>query len=138
MEKNLKMNTYVFTGTFLISLVSTSMSLFLICESVSLSLMSDSLWPDALCPPGSSVCGILQARILEWFAISFSRESSRPRDQTKVCFVCKFIYVFLGSNVSDIIWYLSFSVWLTLLSMVISKFIHVAASGIISLFFTAE
>ena len=32
--------------------------------------------------PGSSVHGILQARILEWVAISFSRESSRPRDQT--------------------------------------------------------
>ena len=28
-------------------------------------------------PPGSSVHGILQARILEWVAISFSRESSR-------------------------------------------------------------
>ena len=29
-------------------------------------------------PPGSSVHGILQARILEWVAISFSRESSQP------------------------------------------------------------
>ena len=32
-------------------------------------------------PPGSSVHGILQARILEWEAIPFSRGSSRPRDQ---------------------------------------------------------
>ena len=31
-------------------------------------------------PPGSSVHGILQARVLEWAAISFSRGSSRPRD----------------------------------------------------------
>ena len=30
--------------------------------------------------PGSSVHGILQARILEWVAISFSRGSSQPRD----------------------------------------------------------
>jgi len=30
--------------------------------------------------PGSSVHGILQARVLEWVAISFSRGSSRPRD----------------------------------------------------------
>ena len=30
-------------------------------------------------PPGSSVHGILQARILEWVAIHFSRGSSRPR-----------------------------------------------------------
>ena len=35
-------------------------------------------------PPGSSVHGILQARILEWVAISFSRGSSRPRDWTQV------------------------------------------------------
>ena len=32
-------------------------------------------------PPGSSVLGIFQARILEWVAISFSRRSSQPRDQ---------------------------------------------------------
>ena len=35
-------------------------------------------------PPGSSVHGILQARILEWVAISFSRGSSQPRNQTQV------------------------------------------------------
>ena len=34
-------------------------------------------------PPGSSVHRLLQARILEWVAIPFSRESSWPRDQTK-------------------------------------------------------
>ena len=33
-------------------------------------------------PPGSSVRGILQAKILEWVAIPFSRGSSQPRDQT--------------------------------------------------------
>ena len=32
--------------------------------------------------PGSSVHGILQARVLEWVAISFSRRSSRPKDRT--------------------------------------------------------
>ena len=35
-------------------------------------------------PPGSSVHGIFQARILEWVAISFSRGSSQPRDRTQV------------------------------------------------------
>ena len=35
-------------------------------------------------PPNSFVLGILQARILEWAAISFSRGSSPPRDQTQV------------------------------------------------------
>ena len=33
-------------------------------------------------PPGSSVCGILQAKTLEWVAIPFSRGSSWPRDWT--------------------------------------------------------
>ena len=41
---------------------------------VSLSVMFDSLWPHGLQPPGSSVHGILQARILAWVAILFSRE----------------------------------------------------------------
>ena len=38
-------------------------------------------------PPDSSVHGILQARILEWVAIAFSRGSSQPRDQTQVSHV---------------------------------------------------
>ena len=40
-------------------------------------------------PPGSSVHGITQARILEWAAISCSRESFWPRDQTHIsCISC--------------------------------------------------
>ena len=35
-------------------------------------------------PPGSSVHGIFQARILEWVAISFSKESSQIRDWTHI------------------------------------------------------
>ena len=38
-------------------------------------------------PPGSSVQGILQAGILEWAAILFSRASFPPRDQTRVSYV---------------------------------------------------
>ena len=40
--------------------------------------------PMASSLPGSSVHGILQARIVEWVAISFSRGSSRLRDQMQV------------------------------------------------------
>ena len=40
--------------------------------------------PTDCSPPGSSVHGILQARILEWVTIPFSRGSSWPRDQTWV------------------------------------------------------
>ena len=52
-----------------------------------------------LCDPincsqlGSSVHGILQAKILEWVAIPFSSRSSRPRDQTGVsCIVRQIPY----------------------------------------------
>ena len=45
-------------------------------------------------PPGSSVRGIFQARILEWVAIPFSRVSSQPKDQTWVsCIVGRFITI---------------------------------------------
>ena len=39
--------------------------------------------------PGSSVRGILQSRMLEWVAISFSRGSSQSRDQTWVSFIAR-------------------------------------------------
>ena len=41
---------------------------------------------------GSSVHGILQARILEWVAILFSRGSSQPRDQTQVSCIAGTFY----------------------------------------------
>ena len=53
-------------------------------ESVSHSVMTDSLQPYGLYPPGPYVHGILQARIMEWVAIPFSRGSSQPRDWTQV------------------------------------------------------
>ena len=37
--------------------------------------------------PGFSVCGILQARILEWIATPSSRETSQSRDRTLVSFL---------------------------------------------------
>ena len=46
--------------------------------------MSDSCDSMDCSLPGSSVHGILQVRILEWVAISFSRGSSQPRNRTQV------------------------------------------------------
>ena len=44
-------------------------------------------------PPGFSAHGIFQTRIMEWVAISSSRESSRPRDETCVsCIARQFLY----------------------------------------------
>ena len=52
------------------------------CKALSVVLVAkSSVTPWAI---GSSVHGISQGRVLEWVAISFSRESSRPRDQTQV------------------------------------------------------
>ena len=52
--------------------------------SVSRAVVFNSLPPMDCSSPGSSVHGILQARILEWVVIPFSRGSSRPRDQDQV------------------------------------------------------
>ena len=58
-----------------------------LCVCVSCSIMDCS-------PPGFSVHGILQARILQWkkkilqwVVIPFSRGSSRPRDRTRVSYI---------------------------------------------------
>ena len=59
---------------------------------VSHSVMSDSLQPNGLPLPGSSVHGILETRILEWVAIPFSREASQPMDQTQVSLIAGEFY----------------------------------------------
>ena len=43
-------------------------------------------------PPGSSVCGFLQGRILEWVAIPFSRGCFQPRDWTQVSGIADSLY----------------------------------------------
>ena len=59
------------TGTTLWELIGT----YRVCVCVCVYLLS---------LPGSSVHEVLQARTLEWVAISFSSGSSRPRDQTGI------------------------------------------------------
>ena len=56
--------------------------------SESHSVMSDSCDPMDWSPQGSFVHGILQARILEWVAISSSRGSSQPKDPAHISCVC--------------------------------------------------
>ena len=45
-------------------------------------------------PPGSSVHGILQARVLEWVAIPFSKGSSQPSNQTQVSCIAGGFFTF--------------------------------------------
>ena len=51
-------------------------------------------------PPGSSVHGTSQARILEWAASLFSRGSSRPRDRS--CASCIAVWFFTTEPLGDI------------------------------------
>ena len=55
-------------GSAVLVLVLVAQSCLTLCDPIDCS------------PPGSSVHGILQARILERIAIPFSRGSSQPRD----------------------------------------------------------
>ena len=53
--------------------------------------------------PGASVHGILQAKILEWFVIPFSRGSSRPRGQTHVSCIGRWILYYWATREAHII-----------------------------------
>ena len=71
--------------------------LFPCCFSVTHSCLT--LWDSIDCsPPGSSICGIFPARILEWAAISSSRGSPPPRDQTCISFFSCIASRFLTSQ----------------------------------------
>ena len=66
-----------------------TMSSMLACSQRT--VKSDSLQPHGGVPWDSSVHGILQARILEWVAISSSRGSSQSRDRTHISCVSKLV-----------------------------------------------
>ena len=56
-------------------------------------------------PPRSSVHVILQARILEWVAISFSRGSSPPRDRTWVsCIAGRFFTIWASKEFTEMVY----------------------------------
>ena len=57
-------------------------------------ILKDTGTPTICSPPGSSVPGVSQARILEWVAMPSSRGSFAPRDQTQVsCIAGRFFTV---------------------------------------------
>ena len=76
------MNIYLYTHTYTDELKVGCAILCLVAQSC-LTLCD----PMDCSLPGSSVHGILQARIQEWVAITFSRGSSQPRDGTLVSYV---------------------------------------------------
>ena len=95
--------------------------------------------PVGCSPPGSAVQGILQARILEWVAISFSRGSSWPRDWTPVsCTAGRFFTIWATREVPQSASYISgfflrsthvvrlggFHCWVVFSCMGILQFVH--------------
>ena len=64
--------TFIHFQPILLEWVKVAQSCLTLCDPMDCNL------------PGSSVHGILQARILEWVAVPFSRGSSQPRDPTQI------------------------------------------------------
>ena len=63
----------------------TASAKMLRCSDSEVAQLCPALCDPVCCsPPGSSVHGILQAGVLEWVAIAFSRGSSQPRNRTQV------------------------------------------------------
>ena len=86
---------------------SQSISLFLLLKwkTVIVTQCLTLCYPMGYSPPGSSVYGILQARLQEWVAVPFSRRSSQPRDWTQVSRIAGWFFTIgatreaLGSSV---------------------------------------
>ena len=85
------------------------------------------LRPHGLSQPGSLVCGISQARILEWVAFSFSRGSSQPKEWTHVFYItgsllhCRWILYHQATRETPC--YL-LAVWFWLCCLILSYFIY--------------
>ena len=99
---------------------------------ISCSVMSDCN-PMDCSPPGSSVHGILQARIVEWIAISFSRGSSQPKDRTHIpCIAGEFFTIWApGSFLLERCWVpvdTKASLWLICPGELVSPFFSVNLS----------
>ena len=93
---------------------------------VSYQVVSNSYDPMDCSLPGSSIHGILQARILEWVAISFSRESSQPKNRTLGLLHCRQILYRLsskGGNGDQCLYYWKFQLSLLELIWVLNTYV---------------
>ena len=80
------------------------------------------LWDPKDCsPPDSSVHGILQERILEWVAFSFSRGSSQSRDRTQVSLIAGRCFTLWATRA----WFFCLFCWLPMLKKAIGKILTV-------------
>ena len=93
-------------------------------------LVTQSFWtlrdPMECSPPGSSVYGSFQARILVWFAIPFSRRSSHPRDRTCVSCIGKQILYCWATREAMFVYPSSMAVFSSLEELSSCKWKHTA------------
>ena len=75
-----------------------------VCLCVYVCVCSCLVVSDSLQLHGSSVHGILQARILEWGAISFSRKSSQPRDWIQVSCIAGIFFTIWATKEAQILY----------------------------------
>ena len=88
------------------------------CESIVVQSWLTLCNPMDCSPPGSSIHGILQARVLEWVAIPFSRGSSWPRDRTQVlCIVSGFFMVWATKETAP--WFTAIKMRLSLIPLLL-------------------
>ena len=66
--------------------------------------MLDSCDPVDCSPPGSSVCEVSQARILEWVAISSSRKSLQPRDWPWASYIAGWFFISWAIREAQLPW----------------------------------
>ena len=96
-----------------------------VCMCVLVTQLCLTLYDPVDCsPPGFSVREILQARILEQFAISFSRGSSQPRNRTQDCCIAdRFFTIWATGEGIDKIWWASvvFPIASTFLIFIVNK-----------------
>ena len=71
-------------------------------------------------PPGSSVHGTSQARILEWVAISFSRGSLCPRDQIQVSWIAG-VFFNIWATREALLWFYLFLIPQIYINIMICK-----------------
>ena len=95
-------------------------SFLILCHSMDCSLL------------GSSVYGILQARILEWVAISFSMGSSRPRDWTQVSCIAGIFFAIWAILWVHLVWDCFSWAWMSVSFYRFGKFSAVISSNMFS------
>ena len=98
---------FIKTTELLLGLKILSVTIILYIKKYEPLFMLVALLCPTLCDPmdcslqGSSIHGIFQTRILEWVAISYSRESSQTRDWTQVSQHCRQLLIIWSTREPD-------------------------------------